>query len=60
MKTIILIGDSIRMGYSPFVRQELEGKAQIWEPEANGGTSRNVLSNLDEWVLAREGDIVHT
>jgi lysophospholipase L1-like esterase len=58
MKTIILIGDSIRMGYLPYVRQELEGEAEVWGPEINGGDSRNVLAHLDDW-LGREAALVH-
>lgn len=59
MKKIILIGDSIRMGYAPFVQRELENEAVLWAPEENGGTSRNVLAHLDEWILSREADVVH-
>lgn len=59
MKQVILIGDSIRMGYQPFVAEVLKGEAEVWGPEENGGTSRNVLAHLDEWVLSRESDIVH-
>jgi len=53
MKAAILIGDSIRMGYEGFVRDALAGTADVWAPEENGGTSRNVLAHLDEWVLSR-------
>lgn len=59
MKNVILIGDSIRMGYQPFVAAELEGTATVWGPEQNGGTSRNVLENLEEWVLSRPEEVVH-
>lgn len=59
MKSIILIGDSIRIGYAPFVKRELQDVAQIWEPEKNGFTSRNVLLHLEPWVLSREADVVH-
>jgi lysophospholipase L1-like esterase len=59
VKTVILIGDSIRMGYQSVVRQVLLGRADVWAPEQNGGTSRNVLDHLEEWVLARRPDIVH-
>ena len=59
MKSVVLIGDSIRMGYEPFVRKQLEGFASVWGPRENGGTSENVLSHLDEWVLSRETDAVH-
>jgi lysophospholipase L1-like esterase len=59
MKKVLLIGDSIRIGYLPFVARELEGEAEIWGPEANGGTSRNILTHLDEWVISCEADIMH-
>lgn len=59
MKNIILIGDSIRTGYQPSVISALQGEANVWGPEENGGTSRNVLEHLDEWVFSRPSDIVH-
>ncbi len=59
MKKIILIGDSIRMGYEPTVRQELEGIADVWAPEVNGQHSVNLLLQFNEWVAKREPDILH-
>ena len=59
MTQVILIGDSIRMGYEDCVRRELEGQAQVWGPEHNGGTSANVLLHLEEWVLTRSAAVVH-
>lgn len=59
MARVILIGDSIRMGYESVVRRELGGLAEVWAPEENGGNSRNVLAHLDEWALARSPDVVH-
>ena len=59
MKQVVLIGDSIRMGYQQIVQSELAGEAEVWGPEANGGTSRNVLAHLDEWVISRQPDVVH-
>jgi lysophospholipase L1-like esterase len=59
MKSVILIGDSIRMGYQPTVEQLLGEQAQLWAPTENGGTSANVLAHLDEWVLSRSPDILH-
>ncbi len=59
MKNVILIGDSIRMGYQDTVRAQLAGLVDVWGPEANGGTSENVLANLDEWAMSRQADVVH-
>ena len=59
MKTILLIGDSIRMGYQEKVRQQLADWAYVQAPEKNGGTSENILAHLDQWVLSRRADVVH-
>ena len=59
MKSILLIGDSIRMGYQATVRDLLANRADVWAPKQNGGTSRNVLDHLDEWVISRSPDVVH-
>ena len=56
---VVLIGDSIRMGYQDHVASQLAGRAEIWVPEENGGDSRKVLAHLDQWVLARQPDLVH-
>ncbi|HVF09617.1 MAG TPA: GDSL-type esterase/lipase family protein [Abditibacteriaceae bacterium] len=59
MKKVILIGDSISMGYRGCVQSELIGIATCWGPAENGGTSRNVLAHLDDWVLTRPADVIH-
>lgn len=59
MKQIILIGDSIRIGYQPTVQKELDSLAQVWGPEDNGRTSEKVLRSLNEWVIERQPDLVH-
>ena len=55
---LVLIGDSIRMGYQATVRERL-ACVDIWSPEANGGDSANVLAHLDEWVAAHSPQVVH-
>ena len=59
MKSIILIGDSIRMGYQDTVKRLIGDQAEVWGPSENGGNSENVLSHLEEWILARRPDVVH-
>ncbi len=59
MRTVVLVGDSIRMGYEETVRSQLAGLANVWAPEENGGTSENVLAHLDQWILSRHADVVH-
>jgi lysophospholipase L1-like esterase len=59
VKKVVLIGDSIRMGYQPFVRDELDGQAEVWGPQENGAHSVNVIMHLHEWVGKQQPDIVH-
>jgi lysophospholipase L1-like esterase len=59
MKRVVLVGDSIRISYQAYVARFLRGKAEVRGPEENGRTSENVLSHLDEWVLADGADVVH-
>ena len=59
MQQLILIGDSIRMGYQADVIRELSGLADVWAPTQNGGNSENILQHLDEWIISRSPDVVH-
>lgn len=56
---VILVGDSIRLGYAPFVAEALKYVADVVSLPENGGDSANVLKNLDEWVLRRNPAVVH-
>ena len=56
---VVLVGDSIRMGYAPFVAKLLDGRAVVVSPKPNGEDSGNVLRNLDEWVIKESPDVVH-
>ena len=56
---VVLVGDSIRMGYAPLVAKRLDGKAIVVSAALNGEDSGNVLRNLDEWVIKERPDIVH-
>jgi dienelactone hydrolase len=56
---VVLVGDSIRMGYAPLVARKLEGQAIVLSVTANGGDSANVRAHLDEWVLREKPAVVH-
>ena len=59
MTRVVLIGDSIRMGYEPVVGRALSGRAEVWGPAENGRDTPNVLAHLDDWVISRRPDVVH-
>ncbi|MBN1808197.1 MAG: SGNH/GDSL hydrolase family protein [Planctomycetes bacterium] len=59
LRKVVLIGDSIRMGYQDMVRRELENVADVRGPEANCGDSSRILQHVDEWIIAPSPDVVH-
>ena len=56
---VLLIGDSIRAGYQPFVEEALRGSAAVASGADYGGTSAHVRANLDGWLRVRRYDLVH-
>jgi len=59
MKQVVLIGDSIRMGYEPLVREMIGREASVWAPTDNCSSSRFLIEHLSEWVISRQPDVVH-
>lgn len=49
MKNVLLIGDSIRMGYDKAVKKSLEGAANVYFPEENCRFASYVLRYLHEY-----------
>lgn len=58
-KKIVLIGDSIRMGYEPIVREKLAGTTEVWGPSENCRHSIEHLLNFDAWYLSQNPDLIH-
>jgi lysophospholipase L1-like esterase len=56
---VVLIGDSIRLGYAPFVADRLKDVAQVVSVAVNGGDSGNVLKHLDEWAILPKPAVIH-
>ena len=63
MKKVILIGDSIRLGYDKFIRRSLSGIAEVYSPEENCRFAEYVLRYAHDWKIAgdwpSDADIVH-
>lgn len=58
-KLVILLGDSIRMGYEPFVVKQLGDEAEVWAPKENGAHTANLLAQLSTWVLPKNVAVIH-
>ena len=63
MKKVILIGDSIRMGYDKYIKQALDGTAEVYYPSENCRFATYVLRFAHEWKKKGEwpedADLVH-
>jgi lysophospholipase L1-like esterase len=56
---VLLIGDSISMGYTVPVRKLLQGKANIHRIMENGGPTTNGLAKLNLWLGDSKWDVIH-
>lgn len=60
MKKILLLGDSIRLGYQPFVKKALEGTAEVVGSEDNGRYAKHTLGCINLWLNEfGSPDIIH-
>ena len=62
MKNLLLIGDSIRMGYDKSVKKTLEGKANVIFPEENCRFSSYILRHFHGYfkdVKGEDIDVIH-
>lgn len=59
LPNVLLIGDSISIGYMLPTRKELSGEANVWRPTTNCGPSTKGLESLEEWLGDRKWDVIH-
>ncbi|MCK5803456.1 MAG: SGNH/GDSL hydrolase family protein [Lentisphaeria bacterium] len=56
---VLLIGDSISMGYTLPTRRLLEGKANVHRIATNGGPTKRGLAGIDKWLGSTKWDVIH-
>ena len=56
---VLLIGDSISIGYTLPVRQLLAGKANVHRIPVNAAATVDTLVRFDEWVGTEKWDVIH-
>lgn len=59
LPNILLIGDSISIGYTIEVRKRLKEKADVFRIPTNGKYAAHRLKNLDKWLGKRKWDVIH-
>lgn len=56
---VLIIGDSISMGYTERVRRQLEGEADVRRIPGNGQSTDFGLENIDAWLGKEHWDVIH-
>ncbi|MDB4295608.1 DUF1080 domain-containing protein [Akkermansiaceae bacterium] len=60
---VLLIGDSISIGYTVGVRKSLQGKANVHRPTTNCGPTTKGLKGIDTWLNTggkdKKWDVIH-
>ncbi len=56
---ILIIGDSISIGYTPFVAKALAQKATVVHNEGNAAHTGNGVAKLDQWLGDTRWDVIH-
>jgi lysophospholipase L1-like esterase len=56
---VLIIGDSVSIGYTPPVRALLQGKANVHRIPQNGSSSGTGVQNLQRWLGDGKWDVIH-
>jgi lysophospholipase L1-like esterase len=56
---VLLIGDSISIGYTEATRAALQGKANVHRPAANCGPTSRGVQSIEEWLGTGKWDVIH-
>jgi acyl-CoA thioesterase-1 len=56
---VLLIGDSVSIGYTVAVQKVLRGKANVHRIPDNGGATTYGLAHLSDWLGTGKWDVIH-
>lgn len=56
---VLLIGDSISIGYTLPVRDRLKGKVNVHRIPENGGPTTNGTAKIAKWLGTNQWDVIH-
>ncbi len=56
---ILIIGDSISIGYTPFVRDMFQGRAEVIHNQGNAQHTGTGLEKIESWLGDGNWDVIH-
>ena len=55
---ILIVGDSISLGYTPYVREDLQGIAEVYHNRCNAQHTGTGLDSIETWLGTKDWDII--
>ena len=59
LPTVLILGDSISIGYFQPVREMLAGQANVIHNPGNAQGTTHTLAHLDRWLSSEKWDVIH-
>ena len=63
LPNVLIIGDSISIGYTPYVIKQLSGKANVIHAPGNNGASSSLVAGVKGWAAhfpeVKKWDVIH-
>ena len=59
LPNVLLIGDSISIGYTVMVREALKDEANVFRPLTNCGPTTKGVESIEDWIGDRKWDVIH-
>lgn len=59
LPNVLIIGDSISIGYTVAVRRLLSGRADVFRPATNCNHSGSGVRDVKKWIGGRKWDVIH-
>ncbi len=56
---VLIIGDSISIGYTPFVKAALSNRVEVVHAPGNNAATVTGLKRLDQWLGDKKWDVIH-
>ena len=56
---VLIIGDSISIGYTPYVIENLKGVAEVRRHRGNAGPTIRGVAGIEEWIGDGNWDLIH-
>jgi lysophospholipase L1-like esterase len=58
VKRVLVIGDSISIGYTPFIKTALSPNAEVAHNPGNGGSTLRGMESMEKWLDNRDWDVI--